>query len=388
MVFLISGAIYGNLQAASQESDSKTMTLSTLSILTVEQFQNFTLEPTVQLEGPVTYQWLLNDRELPETKERQLHFSGILQNLTGVYSVRMTLNSGMNLIEKVADVKLKVKTQSQITASSDFDQNGLSDLLFEHEEGFVATWTLDAEQVVKAEFIEPGLIGEDWSIAATGNLNGDETTDILLRHISGAFGVWYMQNPSLATESSFSPNVEEARLINFRGAAQTQWSLMGAADFDGDEKGELVMLHPDGTFALGFLNQDRQGRTHLHTIELFPQHRFQGTSGHLAAIADFDRDHHPELLMVFEQGEMMTMGLNRKNGTFLVRSLKPRSFDRSKWEIVATGDYDRNLSIDLIFRSKENGNLAIWLMDGLELMEARIIQPANPGVGWNIVGPR
>ena len=67
------------------------------------------------------------------------------------------------------------------------------------------------------------------------------------------------------------------------------------------------------------------------------------------------------------------------------------------WHIVGTGDFHRQTTNvatlkyrdtqpDLLWQNEDNGNLAIWWMDGTNLVTTSLLNPTNPGPGWKVVG--
>jgi Ca2+-binding RTX toxin-like protein len=62
-------------------------------------------------------------------------------------------------------------------------------------------------------------------------------------------------------------------------------------------------------------------------------------------------------------------------------------FTPSGWEIQGTGDFDANGSTDFIVRNQENGVVSLWLMDGLARLEAQGVNPpADSWQNYEIVG--
>jgi hypothetical protein len=57
------------------------------------------------------------------------------------------------------------------------------------------------------------------------------------------------------------------------------------------------------------------------------------------------------------------------------------------WNIVATGDFDSDAKTDLVLQNSNNGQVAIWIMDGSTFMsDAVLSQTVSIAAGWKIVG--
>jgi len=51
------------------------------------------------------------------------------------------------------------------------------------------------------------------------------------------------------------------------------------------------------------------------------------------------------------------------------------------------GPYALLLDGGLLFQH-DDGTVAVWLMDGINLISGQLLNPADPGSGWRIAGPR
>ena len=77
------------------------------------------------------------------------------------------------------------------------------------------------------------------------------------------------------------------------------------------------------------------------------------------------------------------------DGTNLVRAalLNPAVPAEDGWRVAGTLDLNKDGKTDLLFQH-DDGRVAVWLMDGINLTSGQLLNPAYPGDGWRIVGPR
>ena len=77
------------------------------------------------------------------------------------------------------------------------------------------------------------------------------------------------------------------------------------------------------------------------------------------------------------------------DGTNLVRGalLNPSAPAEAGWQVAATLDPNGDGKTDLLFQH-DDGTMAVWLMNGIDLISGELLNPANPGSGWRIAGPR
>ena len=77
------------------------------------------------------------------------------------------------------------------------------------------------------------------------------------------------------------------------------------------------------------------------------------------------------------------------DGINLVRGalLNPSVTGQEGWRVASTLDLNQDGKTDLLFQH-DDGTLAVWFMDGINLISGQLLNPENPGDGWRVVGPR
>jgi hypothetical protein len=108
------------------------------------------------------------------------------------------------------------------------DRDGFDDILWQHADGRVAAWYMDAIEVREVALI--ATVSDDrWRVAATDDFNGDGKVDILWRHTTwGQFLVWNMDDRNYLSSGM--------HLI----MASSQWQVSGVGDFDRDGETDLI----------------------------------------------------------------------------------------------------------------------------------------------------
>lgn len=133
---------------------------------------------------------------------------------------------------------------ARLVGFADFDGNGRTDLAFQNlgqvEFGEVTTW-LDYDPA-KSRLLRN--VKKVWDVQSVGDLDGDGLGDLVWRYVvseSPDTGVSYIWFGNGAT-STTGPNVAQVRK---RGGAPLIWTLIGAADINGDAAADMVYISPD-----------------------------------------------------------------------------------------------------------------------------------------------
>lgn len=209
----------------------------------------------------------------------------------------------------------------KVVGSSDFNGDGYSDLVWQHDTGYVAVWLMRGDTMMRGELITSRPISDTaWRIVAVGDLDGNSWPDLLWQHASGAISVWYMRGLQMLSGELIGNN------------RNPLWRVVGADDFNGDGRLDLVLRNSAEGENLFWLLNDR---TILASQGLSPN------------VANLD------------------------------------------WEIVGTGDHNADARPDLLWRNSRSGELVVWLMNGTTLLRSSALNPrAVPNVDWTVVGPR
>ena len=140
-----------------------------------------------------------------------------------------------------------------ISSTGDFNADGNHDLLWrDSNNGHVYLWYLNnaGQQVAGASL---GVLGTSWSVGKAGDFDGDGDSDVLLRNsVTGELYLYVLYyNLGLAeTGVNFS-------LSKSLGVFGADWSLANTGDFNGDGRSDIALKNTTtGQFYLFLMNAD------------------------------------------------------------------------------------------------------------------------------------
>ena len=131
----------------------------------------------------------------------------------------------------------------------DVDGNGSDDVLLRHTNGqwrYYATEGGLGQPWVHADL--PLETDPDWRFAGIGDLNGDGSDDVLLRHTDGRWLYYPLDGERVLAGHGY------ANLTRNR-----QWQVVGLGDFDGNGNDDVLLRHIDGRW----FHYPMDGRRHV-----------------------------------------------------------------------------------------------------------------------------
>jgi len=249
------------------------------------------------------------------------------------------------------------------TANRDFNGDGKSDILWRHTSGSLYQWQMDGTSVIGTG--SPGGAGTDWTVVGAGDFDGDGgKADILWRHsTTGQVYVWLMNGVTL--QSLGSPGT----------VPDLGWQIVGVGDFNGDGKADILWRHSTtGQVYVWLMN----GMSLLTpgTPATVPDLGWQ-----IVGVGDFDGDGKADILWRHSTTGQVYLWL--MNGVTLQSLGSPGTVPDLGWQIVGVGDFNGDGKADILWRHT-SGVVYEWLLDGTSQIGAG--SPGGAGTDWTIVG--
>ena len=244
-------------------------------------------------------------------------------------------------------------------ADSDFDGDGMADLLWRHNGGSNQIWFMDGATVQSTGNVQAA--GDGWSVGGVGYFDGDDKADILWRHTSGGNQVWLMDG---STPTS---------AVDLPGVTDSRWRIAGVGDFNGDDKADVLWRHADGMNHIWFMD----GTTVSSTADI-PS--VAGSAWRIAGVGDFNADGKADIFWRHAAGanQIWTMDGGTVSSTADVQSVT-----QPEWQVGQIGDFDADGDADLLWRH-DGGADQMWLMNNATTSSTTDLQAID--ATWQLIG--
>jgi VCBS repeat protein len=274
-----------------------------------------------------------------------------------------------------------------LTTPPDFNDDGLSDMLWRNSDGTLALWDINSSGAIKssgAPMFHDAPVRPDasWSVAAESDFSGDGRTDLVWRNTAGSTVLWTMNGVSVTSSLQFT---SAGNPVN----PDPSWSVAGAGDFDGDGMSDLLWRNSAGQLVLWTLNGSTITGGGFVTSGGSPLN--PDPSWNVAGVGDVDGDGKSDLIwrnsatnevtVWFMNGGTVTGSSDLNAGGVSVRP-------DASWSLAGVGDFNADGSADLLWR-RSDGTLTMWLMNGANIAGSNFVNSGgfavSPDASWHIV---
>jgi uncharacterized delta-60 repeat protein len=268
-----------------------------------------------------------------------------------------------------------------IKGSADFNKDGNLDILWKDDvTGQVQIWNLTGADgaTYLSDFTVNSSLAGAWDIRAINDFNRDGNPDIVWRNsATGSNSVWYMGGTNgneLKRSSDVSANPRSNEL---------NWDIVGSGDFNNDGQADLLWRNQvTGQNEVWMMAQASA------LVTKPDQYSFGvGTvpTEWTLSIGDLNNDGRSDFIWrnkSSSNGLIFTWYLGGQSGTsYQDQSQFARQTDQN-WQVVATGDFNKDGQNDLLWRNSASGICLFWYMNGTNRVSEKILQYSN---GENII---
>ena len=255
--------------------------------------------------------------------------------------------------------------------SGDYDGDGRDDILWRNDNGDFSNWLGQANGGFSPNDANAFTqVPVDWKIIGAGDFNGDGKDDVLWRHQNGALSNWLGQpGGSLVANDA-----------NALAQVPTAWKVAGTGDFNGDGRDDILWRNEDGTLS-NWLGQANGGFTANDANAAV----LVDTAWNVVGVGDFNGDGRDDILWRNEDGTLSNW-LGQGGGGFTANDANAAVLVDTAWNVVGVGDFNGDGRDDILWRN-EDGTLSNWLGQangGLAANDANAL--SQVALDWQIAG--
>jgi hypothetical protein len=207
------------------------------------------------------------------------------------------------------------------------------------------------------------------AVPSNDDFTGDRRMDLLWQHTDGTLALWQMDGTVMVN----------SMLLNPARAGDNNWKIVATGDMNGDGKSDILWQYTDGSLAVWLMN----GTTLIDGAIVNPS-KPDRPGWRVAGSADVNGDHKDDIIWQHETEGWLAVwlmnGINIIDGQMLV----PNQLSDPARKIIGTGDVNRDGKADILFRHAQTGGLAVWYMNGPNLVDGSVLAATEPDRAWQV----
>lgn len=300
-------------------------------------------------------------------------FVGLQENVQYFFAVEAQSPGGVSPRAEISYFTPRTNAPGSEASRSDFNGDGWFDVLWQHRtSGDLAVWHLNGATVAWARSLATPKTSPEWKLSGSGDFNRDGKPDLVWHNQQSGQVAFWLMNGVFNWTSGF-----------FAGPVSAQWRIASIRDVDLDGNPDLWWHNQaTGQIAVWYMN----GVSLVRTASPSPD-RVTDLNWKLAGTADFSGDGRPDALWHNQAtGELVIWQMIE---TSHIATLTPNPrYVAPGWKIAAIGDANLDGKTDIVWQDDASGGLALWRMNGANLISGDFLSIPAVDVNWKIMAPK
>lgn len=258
-------------------------------------------------------------------------------------------------------------TDSQLIGTGQFNGDQRADLVWRTTANHLVVWMMNG--AVRTGSADLGAIPAGQVVRAIGDFDANGTSDVALHDAAtGVVWIWLV--------SSGGTVLTRAQA----GVATSGWSILGAGDFDGDTRADLMWRNGEKISIWRMSGTTKLGFTDPAPV---------ATNWRYVGAAQFGSGRIQEPVWYDTTTGMVSVWWMNVDATVAI--YQDVGAATAGWEIGALGDVTGDGISDVTWRNRNTGELSIWLMQSsptryFTVTKASYVNPGTAVLPWTLVG--
>jgi hypothetical protein len=256
---------------------------------------------------------------------------------------------------------------------SDFNGDALADILWQNSAtNQLATWHLNGPTFLTSRVLS-NSIAPGWKAVGSGDLNQDGKPDLIWKNqAAGDLAYWLMDGTLMYGSGGFSfPRVDPS------------WNLVSVRDMNRDGRPDFVWHNlVNGQLAVWYMS----GAAVLQAVSMNPA-QVGDTNWKPQGTGDFTGDGWPDLVWRNEATGQLVLWQMIGHTFVAAHAFNPSAVPLT-WKIGAVEDANRDGWLDIVWQNETTGQMAIWVMLGMNIGTVLPLNVTLSDPNWKMVGPR
>ena len=269
----------------------------------------------------------------------------------------------------------------------DFNSDDTPDLIFENGAGQQYAWFMNGTTFIGGGFFSPSPIDANLRVVGVNDFTGDGKPDVLYQHQGN-------KTVTLHKMDGLTKTAEQP----IQTATNTPWTVVATGDLNNDDSPDIVWQNVStGQVYVWFMAASGGNAGFAGVGGAFSGNFIRDGGGTIVSMspatqrivgaADMNNDGHDDLIWHDPTTGLLRVWQLMGNTRTADTAVTPAGTSTA-WKLRAVEDYNSDGRADFVWQHGTTGDLYVWFMNGTTYASGAYVTPSHVNPAWTIAGPR